>query len=50
MVGERRMRGEVIAEAVVDFIRVRMPDNRLTGVRQCEISLIVERERAQTHS
>ena len=25
-VGERRMRGEVIAEAVVDFIRVRMPE------------------------
>ena len=25
-VGERRMREEVIAEAVVDFIRVRMPE------------------------
>ena len=26
MVGERCVRGEVIAEAVVDFIRVRMPE------------------------
>ena len=26
MVGERRMRGEVRAEALVDFIRVRMPE------------------------
>ena len=25
-VGERRIRGEVIAEAMVDFIRVRMPE------------------------
>ena len=25
-VGERRIRGEVIAKAVVDFIRVRMPE------------------------
>jgi hypothetical protein len=27
-----------------------MPSNVSTAVRQCEISLIVERERAQTHS
>ena len=26
MVGERRIRGEVTAEAVVDCIRVRMPE------------------------
>ena len=26
MVGERRIRGEVRAEALVDFIRVRMPE------------------------
>ena len=26
VVGERRMRGEVRAEALVDFIRVRMPE------------------------
>ena len=26
MVGERRMRGEVVAEAAVDCIRVRMPE------------------------
>ena len=25
-VGERRMRGEVVAQAAVDFIRVRMPE------------------------
>ena len=25
-VGERRMRGEAIAKAVVDFMRVRMPE------------------------
>ena len=26
MVGERRMRGEVVAKAAVDFIRERMPE------------------------
>ena len=44
------MRGEVAAEAAVDFIRVRMPENWWTAVRQCEISFIVERETAQTYS
>ena len=29
MVGERRIRGEVAAEAAVDFIRVRMPERFL---------------------
>ena len=44
------MRGEVRAKALVDCIQVRMPDNRFSGVRQWEISFIVKRETAQTHS
>ena len=44
------MRGEAIAEAVVDCMGVRMPENRCAGVRLWEISFIVERETAQTHS
>ena len=50
MVGERCVRGEVIAEAVVDFTQVRMPDNVSTAVRLWEISFMVKRETAQTHS
>ena len=38
------------AEKLLNPIKLRMADNRFSGVRQCEISLIVKRERAQTHS
>ena len=38
------------AERLPKPIKLRMPDNRCTGVRQCEISFIVKRETAQTHS
>ena len=31
-------------------IKLRMPDKKSSGVRLCEISLIVERETAQTYS
>ena len=37
-------------ESLLNPIKLRMPDNCLSGVRQWEISFIVERERAQTHS
>ena len=38
------------AERLLNLIKLRMPDNRFPGVRQWEISFIVERETAQTHS
>ena len=38
------------AERLLNLIKLRMPDNRFTAVRQWEISFIVERETAQTHS
>ena len=38
------------AERLLHLIKLRMADNVTSGVRQCEISLIVERETAQTHS
>ena len=38
------------AERLLNSIKLRMPDNRFSGVRQWEISFIVERETAQTHS
>ena len=50
MVGERCVRGEVTAKAVVDITQVRMPDNVSTAVRLWEISFMVKRETAQTHS
>ena len=44
------MWGEVAAEAAVDCMEVRMPENWSSAVRQCEISFIVKRETAQTYS
>ena len=41
---------ELGGASLLNSIKLRMPDNRFTGVRQCEISLIVKRETAQTHS
>ena len=38
------------AERLLNLIKLRMPDNRFPGVRQWEISFIVERETAQTHN
>ena len=38
------------AERLLNPIKLRMPENRWSGVRRCEISLIVKRETAQTHS
>ena len=38
------------AERLLNLIKLRMPDNRFPGVRQWEISFIVKRETAQTHS
>ena len=38
------------AERLLNLIKLRMPVNISTAVRLCEISFIVERERAQTHS
>ena len=38
------------AERLLNLIKLRMPDNRFSGVRQWEISFIVERETAQIHS
>ena len=38
------------AERLLNLIKLRMPDNRFSGVRQREISFVVERERAQTYS
>ena len=37
-------------ERVPTSIKLRMPDKSSIGVRLCEISLIVERETAQTYS
>ena len=38
------------AERLLNLIKLRMPDNRFSGVRQWEISFIVKRETAQIHS
>ena len=38
------------AERLLNPIKLRMPKNCFMGVRQCEISFIVKRETAQTHS
>ena len=38
------------AERLLNHIKLRMPDNLITAVRLREISLVVERETAQTHS
>ena len=38
------------AERLLNPIKLRMPDNCFAGVRLWEISFMVERERAQTHS
>ena len=38
------------AERLPTLIKLRMPDKLSVGVRLCEISLIVERETAQTYS
>ena len=38
------------AERLPDHIKLRMAENLTSGVRQCEISLIVERETAQIYS
>ena len=37
-------------ESLLNLIKLRMPDNLIAAVRLCEISFIVERETAQTHS
>ena len=37
-------------ERLLNPIKLRMPDNKITAVRPCEISLVVKRETAQTHS
>ena len=37
-------------ESLLNLIKLRMPDNRFAAVRLCEISFIVKRETAQTHS
>ena len=38
------------AERLLNPIKLRMPENRCAGVRLWEISFIVKRETAQTHS
>ena len=38
------------AERLLNLNKLRMPDNRFSGVRQREISFVVKRETAQTHS
>ena len=38
------------AERLLNLIKLRRPDNCFAGVRQREISFVVERERAQTYS
>ena len=38
------------AERLLNPIKLRMPDNRFIGVRLWEISFMVKRETAQTHS
>ena len=38
------------AERLLNPIKLRMPDNRSMAVRLREISLVVKREKAQTHS
>ena len=37
-------------ESLLNPIKLRIPDNRWTAVRLREISSVVKRERAQTHS
>ena len=37
-------------ESLLNLIKLRMPDNCFAAVRLCEISFIVKRETAQTHS
>ena len=37
-------------ERLPNLIKLRIPDKLSMGVRLCEISLIVERETAQTYS
>ena len=37
-------------ESLPNPIKLRMPENRIAGVRRCEISLIVKREKAQIYS
>ena len=37
-------------ERLLNYIKLRMPDNRFMGVTLCEISFIVERETAQIYS
>ena len=37
-------------ERLLNLIKLRRPDNCFTGVRQREISFVVERERAQIYS
>ena len=38
------------AERLLNPIKLRIPDNSFSGVRRREISFVVKRERAQTHS
>ena len=38
------------AERLLNLIKLRMPKKMSTAVRLCEISLVVKRETAQTHS
>ena len=38
------------AEKLLNPIKLRIPDNSFSGVRQREISFVVKRERARTHS
>ena len=38
------------AERLLNLIKLRMPEDRCMAVRLREISLVVEREKAQTHS
>ena len=45
-----RALNELGAERLLNLIKLRMPDNRFSGVRQREISFVVEREKAQTYS
>ena len=41
---------ELGAERLLNSIKLRMPDNLIMAVRLREISLVVKRETAQTHS
>ena len=49
IVGGKALNG-LGAERLLNPIKLRMPENRWSGVRQCEISLIVKRETAQIYS